>query len=196
MRLPRSRRRRAIDSTRAVLHRLAGVIQRAPGLGTPPAKVAYHFNLRSLCQHGRLYSRCRNSPSHAIRTLGFCAGLLLQACVSSSSVKMMAPDGNIRECPRGKSTWQNEALKEQRACMKAYEDAGYVRIDPASLPALPAPLPVAENRHSLSANEAAANPGNEPDPVEQLRHIRDSHQRGLVTDMEYRRRCDAIIDRL
>jgi len=108
----------------------------------------------------------------------------------------MDPDGNIRECPRGKSTWQNEALREQRACMKAYEDAGYVRIDPASLSSLPTPVPIAKNRNALSANEGAANPGNEPKPVEQLRRIRDSHQRGLITDMEYRRRCDVIIDRL
>jgi len=77
---------------------------------------------------------------------------------------------------------------------KAYEDAGYVRVDGTSLSALKMPVP--ENGNLSSASEGAASARYELELVEQLRNIRDSHRQGRISDMEYRRKSDEIIDQL
>jgi len=108
-------------------------------------------------------------------------------------------DGAVRECPRGSSTWQNEAIREQLACIKAYEDAGYVRLGETSFPMTQ--VPMSENKVLPSAGlpvaeEGGASQNHEAALVDQLRKIRDARNRGLISDAEYKLRCDEIIEQL
>lgn len=138
---------------------------------------------------------------------GLLAGLLLSGCLPSSTVQMVKPgDGDIRECPRGSSTWQQEAIREQHACMKAYEEAGYVRLEESGsgVRRTSAPLTTADHpgMQSSAAEDLPAATGTasvtvgEAQLVDRLRQARDAYKQGSITEAEYRRLCDEIIQQL